>query len=150
MAENQSGTKAKVLNYVPRGIRNNNPLNIRKNGIKWRGQVKHKDAFCVFLEPKWGWRAALIIICRSYRKRGLTTVWKIIHSWAPPEENETEYYSKFVAFRSDVGLDTPLPLLWQYSQAKHPAIFFFETFTSVTSWPAASAAFLYSLNSAAL
>ena len=107
------------MNFVPRGIRNNNPLNIRKNGIKWKGQVNHKDAFCVFMEPKWGWRAALIIICRSYRKRGLTTVWKVIHSWAPPEENETEYYSKFVAFRSDVGLDTPLPSIYN-----NPGLYF--------------------------
>jgi hypothetical protein len=112
MAENQSGTKAKALNYVPRGIRNNNPLNIRKNGIKWKGQVENKDAFCVFLEHQWGWRAALIIICRTYRKRGLTTVWKIIHSWAPPSENKTDFYAKFVAFRSDVGLDTPLPSIY--------------------------------------
>lgn len=119
MAESESGTKTKVMNFVPRGIRNNNPLNIRKNGIKWKGQVNHKDAFCVFMEPKWGWRAALIIICRSYRKRGLTTVWKVIHSWAPPEENETEYYSKFVAFRSDVGLDTPLPSIYN-----NPGLYF--------------------------
>lgn len=119
MAESQSGKEPKVLNYVPRGIRNNNPLNIRKNGIKWKGQVNYKDAFCVFLEPKWGWRAALIIICRSYRKRGLTTVWKIIHSWAPPSENKTDFYAKFVAFRSDVGLDTPLPSIY-----KNPDLYF--------------------------
>lgn len=112
MGENNSESKTKKLRYIPIAVRNNNPLNIIKTNIKWKGQVKHPSKFCVFMEPKWGWRAALIIICRTYRKGGLTTVWKIINSWAPPTENKTESYAKFVAFGSHVGLDTPLPSIY--------------------------------------
>lgn len=112
MAESESESKGKQVGRIPIGIRNNNPLNIVRNGIKWKGQIKHPSKFCVFMEPKYGWRAALIIICRSYRKRGLTTVWKIINSWAPPSENKTWAYAKFVAEGCGVGLNSPLPSIY--------------------------------------
>ena len=51
----------------PRGIRNNNPLNIRyveKN--EWKGRVKNEDKkdqkFEEFVSMQWGFRAAFMLI----------------------------------------------------------------------------------------
>lgn len=77
----------------PRGIRNNNPGNIR-HGDKWRGLAnKQTDAsFCVFKAPEWGLRA-LVKILRNYQtKHGLKTVESIINRFAPQIENDTSSY----------------------------------------------------------
>ena len=49
---------------TPRGIRNNNPLNIRRSpGQTWQGEcpVQTDKAFVQFRSMKWGIRAAFII-----------------------------------------------------------------------------------------
>lgn len=77
----------------PRGIRNNNPGNIR-HGDKWQGLAdKQTDAaFCVFKAPEWGLRA-LVKILRNYQtKHGLKTVESIINRFAPQIENDTSSY----------------------------------------------------------
>lgn len=83
---------------VPRGIRNNNPLNIRV-GNNWRGEkaVKHDRAFEEFTSMEYGVRAGFIIL-RKYMTgyNGLTrkfnTIDLIIRRWAPASENNTESY----------------------------------------------------------
>ena len=78
------------------GMRNNNPLNIRfSKSNNWKGQSGENKGFCVFETRKYGYRAAFINL-RSYSKRGLNTIEKIIMSWAPPVENNTESYIKYV------------------------------------------------------
>ncbi len=76
-----------------RGIRNNNPGNIR-HGDKWRGlaDIQTDKAFCVFKSPEWGIRA-LVRILRNYQtKHGLKTVESIINRFAPEVENNTTSY----------------------------------------------------------
>lgn len=78
---------------VARGIRNNNPGNIRK-GEKWQGlaEVQSDSSFCVFVTPEWGIRA-LCRILRNYQKKyGLNDVRAIINRFAPPVENDTDSY----------------------------------------------------------
>lgn len=92
---------------VARGIRNNNPGNIRW-GDKWKGLDecgREKDkSFCVFTEPEYGIRA-LAKILRNYRDlHKITTVAGIIHRFAPPTENNTVSYIKHVA--EILGVDT--------------------------------------------
>ena len=80
---------------TPRGYRNNNPLNIRRNEIRWQGMVDGDDKeFCTFVSPVYGWRAALIILMRTYRKRGWNTIQEIIAHWAPDNENDTAAYTR--------------------------------------------------------
>lgn len=82
----------------PRGIRNNNPLNIRK-GNNWKGErpVQKDRAFEEFTSMEWGIRAGFKIL-RNYISghMGLTekcnTIYKIIHRWAPTNENNTQAY----------------------------------------------------------
>lgn len=83
---------------IPRGIRNNNPLNIRV-GNNWKGEktVKSDKAFEEFQSMEYGVRAGFIIL-KKYMSgyNGLTqkfnTIDRIIHRWAPSSENNTEAY----------------------------------------------------------
>lgn len=82
----------------PRGIRNNNPLNIRK-GNNWKGEVPNQTdgAFEQFVSMQMGVRAGFKIL-KNYmtgyggRVKALTNVHDIIHRWAPPSENNCKAY----------------------------------------------------------
>ena len=96
---------------IPRGYRNNNPLNIRKTGERWQGQVVGNDKeFCTFENLVYGWRAALIILMRTYRKRGLKTIKEIIEHWAPDNENDTEAYIRNVVKLTGIPQDKKLQM----------------------------------------
>ena len=99
----------------PRGIRNNNPLNIRLSKDRWQGQSppstspEGEKAFCVFESMAYGWRAAFVILCRTYyNKYKLRTIRALITRWAPPKENNTEAYIRRVTDRIGIGADTVL------------------------------------------
>lgn len=93
---------------TPRGIRNNNPLNIRRNSTKWKGlatEQRDRDFFC-FVSPEWGYRAALITL-RNYRKlHNLQTITQWIVRWAPPAENNTDAYINFVCRKCGINKET--------------------------------------------
>ncbi len=94
-----------------RGVRNNNPLNIRV-GNDWQGEaIISKDAeFETFKHAKYGFRAGAKLL-RNYQNRyGLVTVRDIIHRFAPPNENDTKNYSGFVADKIGVSEDAPINL----------------------------------------
>jgi hypothetical protein len=83
----------------PRGIRNNNPGNIRRDDTAWVGLAADQadPDFFAFTEAVWGLRAILRII-HSYEGRGLTTVRGWITAWAPPSDgNDTDAYIAAVA-----------------------------------------------------
>lgn len=83
----------------PRGVRNNNPLNIR-SGSHWLGLKESQDKeFCTFVAIEWGVRAAVKIL-RSYARQGIHTVADIIQTWAPPIENNTNRYIQIVCSRT--------------------------------------------------
>ena len=96
---------------VARGIRNNNPGNIR-HGEKWEGlSDKQTDSsFCIFVSPEYGIRALVKILLTYYKKYKLNTVKKIISRYAPPSENETESYIKSVANQLGVASDEEIDL----------------------------------------
>ena len=78
---------------VARGWRNRNPLNIRKGDQLWQGQIGNDGTFCIFLENKWGYRAAFRIL-RTYNvKYHVYSVRQIIARWAPSSDgNNTRAY----------------------------------------------------------
>lgn len=90
---------------ISRGLRNNNPLNIRRNSTKWQGlaEVQKDRSFFTFIAPEWGYRAALRTLRNYNRIHGLTTVRQWIARWAPPVENDTEAYIAFVCKSAEVG-----------------------------------------------
>lgn len=85
-----------------RGLRNNNPGNIRDNPRNtWRGAsiFDFDDEFETFQAPEYGIRAIGKIL-DSYARRGITTMGEIIETWAPPSENDTDAYIASVASRT--------------------------------------------------
>lgn len=79
---------------LPRGYRNNNPLNIRYNTANnWVGKVlpNTDGAFEQFKDMSYGYRAALYLI-RKYIGQGNNTVSSVISKWAPATENNTSGY----------------------------------------------------------
>ena len=72
-----------------RGIRNNNPGNIRRSKDKWQGAAKEQPDknFVTFTSPVWGIRAIARILIRYQDNYGCDTVAKHIARWAPPSEN---------------------------------------------------------------
>jgi hypothetical protein len=97
----------------PRGIRNNNPLNIRRTQSKWLGEVdslkgKCDNAFCQFSKLCYGYRAAGKLLQTYQTKYKLYVLDKIIGRWAPPCENNTRYYATVVANQMTKELCTPI------------------------------------------
>lgn len=88
----------------PRGIRNNNPGNIRITKDQWKGlrPVQTDKEFFQFITPKWGYRAMLRTL-QNYRKRhGCETIGDFIRRWAPHSENNTTAYIRFVCNKMGV------------------------------------------------
>lgn len=84
---------------VPRGIRNNNPGNIERNSIRWKGMAPDQSGdkrFIIFVRPEWGIRAIARILLGDWRE-GQNTIASLISEWAPEEENDTKAYIKAVA-----------------------------------------------------
>lgn len=86
----------------PRGIRNNNPLNIRK-GSSWKGERPNQTdkQFEQFISMEWGIRAAFKLLRNHISgfkgtRPKMNTYRKIITMWAPPSENATEEYINYV------------------------------------------------------
>ena len=87
---------------LPRGLRNNNPLNIRHSASRWQGaRVEQTDkAFVQFKSMKMGYRAAWRILETYFKhfeaQHKPFTPRNIIYRWAPPNENDSEAYLRRV------------------------------------------------------
>lgn len=95
-----------------RGIRNNNPGNIRLGRTAWQGQVPPEQqtdpAYTQFIAPEWGLRA-IVHVLEAYRLRGLFSIRQMISTWAPPsDDNPTEAYVEHVALAAGCAPDLPL------------------------------------------
>ena len=107
---------------LPRGIRNHNPLNIRRTAKdQWRGmaEVQNDRAFVQFKSLEWGWRAAFYLLTRTYyQKYRLCTIRGIVSRWAPQCENDTRAYvenvSRLIGIEPDepIGIPKERPARW--------------------------------------
>ena len=96
---------------TPRGIRNNNPLNIRRGKDKWKGMKAQQSdaAFVQFESMEYGWRAAFWLLTRTYyHKYRLYTIRTIVQKWAPPNENDSKAYVENVSRLTGLHPDEPL------------------------------------------
>ena len=94
---------------LPRGIRNNNPLNIRIGNV-WLGEIPNPtdNEFEQFVSMFYGLRAGFILLRRYIRRYHLTTVPDIISRWAPSSENNTVKYIDTVCQLSGIAPDAQL------------------------------------------
>lgn len=95
---------------IPRGIRNNNPGNIKElpNDVTlWKGERATDDDPVMeeFETPEYGIRAIARIIHSYYTHYHINTIRGIIDRWAPPVENDTKAYIDHVSSKCGVGAD---------------------------------------------
>ena len=96
---------------LPRGIRNCNPLNIRRSKDQWKGMAEAQNdrAFVQFKSLEWGWRAAFYLLTRTYyHKYRLYTIRTIVSRWAPTSENNTKAYVDNVSRLTGIDPDEPI------------------------------------------
>lgn len=98
-----------------RGIRNCNPGNIRKSGRPglYRGEIEGATdpEFRQFAAMEWGYRALFTVLYTYEVRHGLRTPRQWISRWAPPSENHTEAYLRFVCERVGIAPDSRLSTL---------------------------------------
>lgn len=96
---------------MSRGIKNNNPGNIRISDQRWQGKVTPStDAdFEQFVSPEYGIRALAKILLDD-GSQGINTVRKVINKYAPSSENNTEAYINAVCEHLKVQPDDELNL----------------------------------------
>ena len=95
---------------MSRGLRNRNPGNIRRSGSRFRGEViPGRDAsFKEFETMAWGDRAMFVLLDGYRRRHALSTIRQFITRYAPPSENFTDGYIRFVARTAGIDADTTL------------------------------------------
>ena len=88
----------------PRGLRNNNPGNIRRSADKWQGLRERQEdkAFFQFKDIGWGYRALIRLLQNYHRLHGCRTIADYIRRWAPDNENDTTAYTVAVCRRLQV------------------------------------------------
>ena len=100
---------------MTRGIRNNNPLNIRHSADQWQGAREEQTdkSFVQFTTMAYGYRAAWRTLQSYYRRLCQQskpfTVQHIIARWAPPTENDTQNYIRTVLSLTSLGGKENLP-----------------------------------------
>ncbi len=75
-----------------RGMRNNNPFNVRSTDDQWLGKIGVDDkGFCIFSALEYGIRAGLVNLYNGYFSKNLD-LRAIISKYAPASENDVEAY----------------------------------------------------------
>ncbi|WP_042373092.1 structural protein P5 [Bacteroides neonati] len=90
-----------------RGLRNNNPGNIRKSKTEWQGEIipSTDSAFKQFKSMAYGYRAMIKLLQNYSRLNNCRTIRTMISRWAPPSENDTQSYIATVRTLTGMGAD---------------------------------------------
>lgn len=101
---------------IPRGLRNNNPLNIKRSPQVFQGESKFNTdpVFKKFCNVIMGYRAAFCILRTYVQLRGCETLQDVITRWCPDNE-VLEAYVNFVSVRANV-LPTDIVQLYNLQQ----------------------------------
>lgn len=107
-----SGLSYLGRNDLPRGMRNNNPGNLRISSSPWQGKIpadQNTDgAFEQFVNYAYGTRAMIKLLI-NYMQSGRNTIRSILYRYAPPSDNnDTEAYVQAVSIATQYGPETPL------------------------------------------
>lgn len=96
-----------------RGLRNNNPGNIRISPVKYLGEaaVSADPSFKEFKTILWGYRAVFVLLHTYFVKHSLSTIRGMINRYAPSNENDTQSYIKAVSIWAGIDPDRILNTL---------------------------------------
>ena len=89
------------------GFKQNNVGNLRGNGVNWQGKTGMSHGFSVFNDRVFGIRAIYSDLLVKI-KTGNDTIIGIISAYAPPSENDTNSYVKFVESNTGISRDSKL------------------------------------------
>ena len=98
------------MTKISRGLRNNNPGNIRIGSFKYKGEkAKSSDsAFRQFESVEWGYRAMFVLLHTYATKHNCRTLREMINRYAPPTENFTDGYIRCVTNATHLSADEPI------------------------------------------
>lgn len=90
---------------LPRGLRNNNPGNIRRSAVRYKGECAEgdRDGFRRFESMAYGYRAMFMLLHTYALRYGCHTIEAMISRYAPPSENDTAAYIRRVS--RSAGID---------------------------------------------
>jgi hypothetical protein len=100
---------------LPRGIRNNNPGNLRPGpawaGIAGQDQEEPDPPYLQFIDPAHGIRAIARTLIAYHDLHGIKTVAGVFARWAPAgDNNDPDSYAAAVASALGVGVSDPIDL----------------------------------------
>lgn len=103
------------MTKAARGIRNNNPGNIRNSETNdWKGEVAKVDkkdtAFEEFETMPEGVRAMMKLLQKYQRSYGLRSIRELVERWAPRSENNTAAYVRTVCKKMQIPESCPVDL----------------------------------------
>lgn len=92
---------------MSRGLRNCNPGNIRQSSVRYEGEIQpsHDAEFKEFSSMAYGYRAMFVLLDSYRSKYGLCTIREMLNRYAPPTENFTDGYVRFVSTRTGIAPD---------------------------------------------
>lgn len=92
---------------MSRGLRNCNPGNIRRSKTRYKGEKLHSrdSEFKEFESMAYGYRAMFVLLDTYSRRYGLCTIRQMLNRYAPPVENFTEGYIRFVSEKTGIAPD---------------------------------------------
>jgi hypothetical protein len=93
---------------IPRGVRNNNPGDIKDDGTAWQGATGSDGTFVIFSDMSWGLRALATDLLNKISKDNLNTIRLIVTKYAPPSENITDSYISAVSGELGISADQVL------------------------------------------
>lgn len=99
-----------LVSAEPLGIRTNNPGNLIKTTITWKGEVPCESRFECFSDAKWGIRAMALNLIGYQDRYGLYTIDDIIRRWSPPTENRTGLLIRAVSDRMGISYTEEIDL----------------------------------------
>jgi hypothetical protein len=98
----------KVYNSMVRGLRNNNPGNLKSLGIPWQGKIGTDGTFDIFDTMENGIRALTKDLKKDFFTDGQETITALISEFAPGSENNTAAYIARVSEAVGKGPDAVL------------------------------------------
>ena len=95
-----------------RSIRNNNPGNIKKTNTQWEGMTEEQtdSTFVSFDSPEMGVRALARVLNTYNTQYNLDDISGMVSRFAPPTENDTQNYIKFVSEKSGIPRNRKITL----------------------------------------